>query len=155
MTKVAVGALVILLLACVAVAGDWYHSIKNTETVSVTSDDQGDSTRTSGTFDIGPTYGANALKGRIIFWGPKVAYAGLGGDDTTFVWLYSMFAGEAALVDSALNEGSACTLDVRVLPAVGDSLLGTGLRIGWELYDSCGDTAVTREYDIKYEILLK
>lgn len=133
----------------------------NTDTTSATG---GDSTRYDSTFYVGPTYGFKSLKARLILnKGASQHGTGSGNsgeDDSGWVWLYSHFDGVLTLLDSVVKADIPCTLITWLADDVGDSVLGDGLAIKWEIYDSIGDTLGVNligknNYSLHYKILLK
>lgn len=146
--------IVAALAAFLLVAGGEYLPVGNSSTLTVLTDDGGDSTRTSGTVDLGPTYGYKTLIGKFTLGAPLLGLH-TGGLDTGWLWLYRDFASDRQLVDSTFAEGLPITLTTRILEAVGDTGLAGGLSLDWEIYDSCGDTAYNELYLLKWNYLLK
>ena len=114
-----------------------------------------DSTYSSQTFAIGSAKGFSALKGRVVLNPSPVTLRGYGLADSGFLRLYSNFAGEQTLIAQDSSAGLPCTLSVRVLPAVGDTLLGDYLECIVSVYDSLGDTAMAVTHPVHWNFLLK
>ncbi len=140
----------------IGASGD-YRTDNDTYQATVVTDDAGDSTVVLETeFGVMPLYGFNSLRARVIMENAKPTYAGLGLSDSAIVWMYtSFYTGERIVIDSVISPSLPCTLDIIIHSNVGDTLLRNYLSIGYQIHDTLGDTALTVEYPIKYEILLK
>jgi hypothetical protein len=143
------------LAAFLLVAGGEYLPVHEDVTLTVLTDEGGDSTTGSGTQGIGPVYGFKTLVGQFILKGPLVGSAHVGDLDSGWLQLYSTYSGNRTFIDSASSEGLPCTLTVALTEAVGDTALKRGLELDWEIYDSCGDTAYNEQYQLKWNYILK
>lgn len=147
--------LALLVMSTSVLGANNYVVHQGNTDVSVVTDGGGDSTRTSGYVGIGPTYGARTLKAKITLGNNNEGKTGMGLQDSGWIWLYSVFAGDEVLCDSAVANSLPVTLNVRIIQAIGDTLLGRYLTLKWEIYDSLGDDASTVTFPIRWEILLK
>ncbi len=114
-----------------------------------------DSTYVTQTFGIGSTKGFKTAKGKITLNPSPVSLRGYGLADSGFIRVYSNFAGARTLVAQDSSEGLPTTLEVRILEAVGDTLLGDYLEFDISVYDSTGDTAMTLTHPVHWNFLLK
>lgn len=161
MKKTFVIGFLVLLLAAVVWADPRLNNkkIQGHQTLNVSSDSTADSMYVSGSANLvnNNIEGFTSIMVKIILRGPISAYAGIGNDDSAWIWLRTHWAGETVLLDSAVSEGLPTTLRYAVSSdSLGtDTLLKDYLSVDWAIYDSLGDTTINVKYDISWDINLK
>jgi len=144
-------------LAFAVWASGEHKKYRGNKYISVLTDVAGDSTFVAKTLiHIGEVKGFKTLQARIIMDNAVPTNTGLGNQDSCWLWLYTYLTdGQPQVIDSAVQNSFPCTLYTVIPEAVGDTLLKYDLHIGYQVYDSLGDEAITTIYPIKYDIRLK
>lgn len=156
-----VGVMILSLLAVAISADPRFNNkkIQGHQTLTVSSDSTADSMYVSGSANLvdNNLEGFTSIMAKVIIRGPISAYAGIGNDDSAWIWLRTHWAGETVLLDSAVGEGLPVTLRYEVSSdSLGtDTLLKDYLSVDWAIYDSLGDTTINVKYDISWDINLK
>lgn len=151
MKKLLMVVLVVILFCSSLLASDkWY----NRYYLSVASDTAADSIYTTGYYTF-YMKGQRTLIGQAIMGDVLSGYAGVGNDDSCWIWLYTTLGGNSYLIDSAVSGSLPCTLNVSVTEAIGDTLLRDELYLKYLIYDSLSDTVLTFQYPFYWNFLLK
>lgn len=152
--------LIVLMLAVTAWADPRFNhkQIQGNQTLTVATDSTGDSTYASGSANLvdNSLEGFKGMMAKIVLRGPISAYAGIGNQDSGWIWLRTYFAGDTFLLDSAVANSIPVTLRYELPAAAGtDTLLKDYLIVDWAIFDSLGDTTLAVKYDISWDINLK
>jgi|GEM_PF-6461818 len=150
MLLVIVGAALLLLGA-----GE-YKKIYGEFPIPVTTDGAGDSTESAGVYRIGRVEGfCNSIMAMLILQPGSPPYAGLGNDDSAIVRLSTTFGDSLHRLDSANCASLPCTLYYASTATALDTLLKDNLEVEWYIVDSLGDTALSVNYMMRYDVTLK
>jgi hypothetical protein len=109
----------------------------------------------SGTVGISNVYGYRTLVGKIILSSAVSTYAGLGGDDSGIVQLYSVEGNERTILQGDTCASLPCTSRIRIPQATGDTTLLDKIEVWWYVNDSCSDTVLAIDYPLVWNLRFK
>lgn len=112
-------------------------------------------TRDTGTYTFGLTEGYNVLQSKVVIHPALTPIAGVGNSDSGYIYMFVERAGEKDTIAQDSSAALPCSLEVQVLPAVGDTLLKDKIGVWWIVQDTFNDTTVTIEYPMSWDITLK
>ena len=144
-----------LFLGGVMIAAGGYKFIHGDGLCTLAVTKKEGSSSSTDTIRIGNTGGYGAMHAKI-YVGPEISsYAGVGKADSAIIWLYTTFAGDNYLVDSAICPEFPCSLMISVDRGVGDTLLRDGIFMKYLIIDTCSDTTMNITYPVSWNLYLK
>ena len=109
----------------------------------------------SGTVGISNAYGYRTLVGKIVLNPAFSTYAGLSGEDSGIVQLYTVEGNERTILQADTCASLPCTSLIRIPEATGDTVLLDRIEVWWYVNDTCSDTVLAIDYPLVWNLRFK